>query len=247
MFPLHFIDLTIAIPPPAHIGTTSLSFLPFDFNRSFFILLDSDLLKKAIESLSLLQNWRENLIGFEQYWQPLASDSMKNMKPEDLRRAAEQLKSTQPDEMAEPRWQMQHLMSLPLCNPEGMSFTVRDVIVYALIMNYDDRFCQIVITVTLHSNLPKTEAVFMFTIRSLVKMEIPLGSWNLPLTLTLQFKDGDFNWWVHKRWLLSWLFFVHSKWFLLATFNMWMISIDSFEKVTYWLHDAPFKIFLRIG
>ncbi|KAL4556709.1 hypothetical protein LXL04_034866 [Taraxacum kok-saghyz] len=29
---------------------------------------------------------------------------------------------------------------------------------------------------------------------------------------------------VHKRWLLSWLFFVHSKWFLLATFNMWMIS-----------------------
>ncbi|KAL4581763.1 hypothetical protein LXL04_006291 [Taraxacum kok-saghyz] len=190
----------------------------FDFKR------DSDLLKKAIESLSLLQNWRENLIGFEQYWQPLASDSMKNMKPEDLRRAAEQLKSTQPDEMAEPRWQMQHLM------------------IYALIMNYDDRFCQIVITVTLHSNFPKTEAVFMFTIRSLVKMEIPLGSWNLPLTLTLQFKDGDFNWWVHKRWLLSWLFFVHSKWFLLATFNMWMISIDSFEKVTYWLHDAPFKI-----
>ena len=51
--------------------------------------------------LSLLQNWRENLIGFEKYWQPLASDSMKNMKPEDLRRAAEQLKSTQPDEMAE--------------------------------------------------------------------------------------------------------------------------------------------------
>ncbi|KAL4573826.1 hypothetical protein LXL04_020645 [Taraxacum kok-saghyz] len=29
------------------------------------------------------------------------------------------------------------------------------VIVYALIMNYDDRFCQIVITVTLNSNLPK--------------------------------------------------------------------------------------------
>ncbi|KAL4580007.1 hypothetical protein LXL04_016179 [Taraxacum kok-saghyz] len=70
--------------------------------------------------VDLLQNWRENLIGFEQYWQPLASDSMKNMKPEDLRRAAEQLKSTQPDEMAEPRWQMQHLMSLPLCNPEKL-------------------------------------------------------------------------------------------------------------------------------
>ncbi|KAL4573833.1 hypothetical protein LXL04_020652 [Taraxacum kok-saghyz] len=70
--------------------------------------------------LSMLQHWRENLIGFEQYWQPLASDNMKNMKPEDLRRAAEQLKSTQPDEMAEPRWQMQHLMSLPLFNPEKL-------------------------------------------------------------------------------------------------------------------------------
>ncbi|KAL4572231.1 hypothetical protein LXL04_019001 [Taraxacum kok-saghyz] len=41
---------TIAIPTPAHIGTTPLSFLPFNFNRTFFILLDSDLLNKAIES-----------------------------------------------------------------------------------------------------------------------------------------------------------------------------------------------------
>ncbi|KAL4573822.1 hypothetical protein LXL04_020641 [Taraxacum kok-saghyz] len=32
---------------------------------------------------------------------------------------------------------------------------LEQVIVYALIMNYDDRFCQIVITVTLNSNLPK--------------------------------------------------------------------------------------------
>ncbi|KAL4580138.1 hypothetical protein LXL04_016319 [Taraxacum kok-saghyz] len=73
---------------------------------------------EILTDAALLKRQKKEIEELRAKLQPLASDSMKNMKPEDLRRAAEQLKSTQPDEMAEPRWQMQHLMSLPLCNPE---------------------------------------------------------------------------------------------------------------------------------
>ena len=60
---------------------------------------------------------------------------------------------------------------------------LEQVIVYALIMNYDDRFCQIVITVTLHSNLPKTEVSSLHDVKSKINF-IFLDLFDLELNLS---------------------------------------------------------------